>query len=118
MVLNGILNPYPPIWLWKYIQLGPTLSVFWGEIDDCVRNMDECNREVVIKTEWNEETKRLVVRVIDRLLGAIIKEEEASVVEDELVEMMKAGIFSEEEVRRHVDKQIVYKRVSRDVFLI
>lgn len=93
--------------------LGVVLAAFWEDILSFVKNMLERGREAVIQSEWNAKTKRLVVKVIDKLLGRIDKEEETFVDEDEIWKMVEEGIYTEEEARRLINELKVNKGSRR-----
>lgn len=93
--------------------LGIVLAAFWEDILSFVKNMLERGREAVIQSEWNAKTKRLIVKVIDKLLGKIEKEEETFVDEDEIWKMVEEGIYTEEEARRLINELKVNKGSRR-----
>lgn len=93
--------------------LGIVLAAFWEDILSFVKNMLERGREAVIQSEWNAKTKRLIVKVIDKLLGKIEKEEETFVDEEEIWKMVEEGIYTEEEARRLINELKVNKGSRR-----
>lgn len=113
MVFSGILNPDPHKELLKYIQLGPSLSVFWMDIDGCVKDMEECGRKVVLQSKWNAETKKLVVKVIDKIDGLIKKQVEVVVEEDEIGKMVPE--FYTEEAKKLISGIRVYKTSAFEI---
>lgn len=88
------------------------IIVFWQDILNFVRDMLEDGREAVIQSEWNAKTKRLVVTVIDKVLGLIKKKEDTFVDEDEIWKMVPE-IYTEEEARRLINQIRVNKNARR-----
>lgn len=93
--------------------LGIVLAAFWEDILSFVKKMLERGREAVIQSEWNAKTKRLIVKVIDKLSGKIEKEEETFVDEEEIWKMVEEGIYTEEEARRLINELKVNKGSRR-----
>lgn len=93
--------------------LGIVLAAFWKDILSFVKNMLERGREAVIQSEWNAKTKRLIVKVIDKFLGKIEKEEETFVDEEDIWKMVEEGIYTEEEARRLINERTVNKGSRR-----
>lgn len=91
--------------------LAIAIIVFWQDILNYVREMLENGRETVIQSEWNARTKRLVVTVIDKVLGLIKKKEDTFVDEDDIWKMVP-DIYTEEEARRLINEIRVNKRAQ------
>lgn len=92
--------------------LGLVLAAFWEDILNFVRQKLESGREVVIQSEWNARTKRLVVNVIDKALAIIEKTKDTFVDEDEIWKMVP-DIYTEEEARRLINERKINKGARR-----
>ena len=92
--------------------LAIAIIVFWQDILNYVREMLENGRQTVIQSEWNARTKRLVVTVIDKLLGLIKKKEDTFVDEDEIWKMVPE-IYTREEAQRLINEIRVNKNAKK-----
>lgn len=91
--------------------LAIAIIVFWQDILNYVREMLENGRETVIQSEWNARTKRLVITVIDKVLGLIKKKEDTFVDEDDIWKMVP-DIYTEEEAIRLINERRVNQRAQ------
>lgn len=105
-----LINPINRHFVWL-IQLGPALGSSWIDIMECVEDMHERGKDAILMSEWNAETKKLVVKVIDKLLGTIKKEEDVFVEEDEILKLVPK-FYTEEEANKLIRGIRVNKRVT------